>query len=828
MNGTHLRLVFLAAWLAVGSGSPGQETSAPPTAASGVSEAAGDQTAIETQIGGVGGVYFLADPGDLIVDVEKCDRNRRAAPTQLRAILVGPDRRVCQEAIIPDDAAPLGKLGPPQRARLSTRVDRKGVYALNVTVSQDRYGDAMVWGFRTNCPHYLIETSRGHRDAPHEEPLVLFLPERPGNVCFLPRRGTFDMEITGLPRSTGTVSVYDGNNSLVQTLQVGPDGRALRAFAAAEHRDAVPWRLSLPSQQATVHIDGVTRWDRRDIYQDLPCWTPDPKSFFPLLQYRWLLTPYSRTVYGRAGETGEIAFRVHNNSDRRKTVRLSLEFPSEPWLARLSAQQVVLGPKGGCSVMIGYTVPPDGQARTVHLRATPAENPDFTTYSTLLVKAGVAPAAAPLDLPLVLKPYRHENEQLGYLPDYPTENQVYFDLRNRPCVRTSAGVAIWCDGRWTTSDLRTSVKWRDAAFDGQTLAVASSKIAFDRDGDMYLLATAGRRGALVHSADGGRTFSAYLIPGREDRPASLDIEQFSGHNVPEGPPPILRYTQTDKDPRLTWREINDLELLLPKKTGGRISFGKPLVVSRHCIGLAAHSGIPSSVVSRAGRVHVVWGEATDPAAKSPGTPAFVRSYDRDTGALGEPVLVGHGAPANDVHNSPSITIDGKGYLHVLAGTHGRPFPYACSREPNTAHAGWTTPMPTGEKLEQTYIGLVCGPDDTLHLVFRLWRHGEKPFPASHYAALAYQRKQRGKSWEPPRILVVPPFSEYSVYYHRITIDRSGGLFLSYDAWSTYWFYRTDHPGSRRALLTSADGGQTWGFAKPWGSASRLLGDSRGR
>ena len=118
-------------------------------------------------------------------------------------------------------------------------------------------------------------------------------------------------------------------------------------------------------------------------------------------------------------------------------------------------------------------------------------------------------------------------------------------------------------------------------------------------------------------------------------------------------------------------------------------------------------------------------------------------------------------------------------------------------------------MPVGDGLRQTYIGLVCGADDTLHLVYRLWRYGTDPHPASHHAVLAYQRKRPGQPWEEPRVLVVSAFSEYSIFYHRLTIDRLGRLFLSYDYWSTYWFYRTDHWGTRRALIMSPDGGDTW-------------------
>ncbi|MBM3501887.1 MAG: hypothetical protein FJX74_24805, partial [Armatimonadetes bacterium] len=82
------------------------------------------------RIGGCGGVYFLAPAGELVVEVEKRDRHVVDRHTELRAILVGPDRTVLQEAFIPDDGGAKGSgLGAPQRATLSTQVDAPGVYA---------------------------------------------------------------------------------------------------------------------------------------------------------------------------------------------------------------------------------------------------------------------------------------------------------------------------------------------------------------------------------------------------------------------------------------------------------------------------------------------------------------------------------------------------------------------------------------------------------------------------------------------------------------------------------------------------------------------------
>jgi hypothetical protein len=357
--------------------------------------------------------------------------------------------------------------------------------------------------------------------------------------------------------------------------------------------------------------------------------------------------------------------------------------------------------------------------------------------------------------------------------------------------------------------LNAAVTSGDSELAGKAFGAASTKISFDPEGGVYLIGRTGRQAALLHSADRGKTFSAYSIPGREERSQSFDIEQFSGHNISDRPPPIVRFTRTASDPKRIWRRINDLELFVPEQQGDRIVIGEPILLSESCIGLSTHSGAPSSIVSRGSKVHVTWAEATDPEENVPGVPTYVVTYDRESKTLGTPALIGYGAPPNDIHNTPSITMDSGGYLHVLAGTHGRPFQYARSLKPNEVGAGWTEAVPTGGEWNQTYIGLICDGDDTLHLVSRIWRYGEEPHPASHFATLAHQQKRAEGTWESPKSLVVPPFSEYSVFYHRLTVDRLGRLFLSYDCWSTYWFYRTDHSGGRRALMMSSDGGTHW-------------------
>lgn len=746
----------------------------------------------DVRLGGCGGVYFLAEPGEFWVEIEKADRNFSGRETHLRAIFFGPDREVIAEEYIPDDGwDKRSGLGPVQRVRFSTTVKQKGVYGVNITATADRYGRDIVWGFTSNGSKYLVETSRGHKDERHQEPLVLYNPVASGDVVFLPREDAFEIDLSHLPAGETPIQLFDARDRLVAEAKPGEDGTASFEVAADHPRDATPWRLHLPAYRGTVEIDGVTRWGGADgRYKDLSLWTPDPDSWFDFHANRWLLTPYRQRRNVAPGAEGTVDFEVHNSGRTPKEVTLSLAFPGEAWSCELPADTVSLDPGASETVTLAYRAPDGGDARA-QLRATSG---DFSTYSTLVLTPDAGVLDKPLDMPIVLEPYRHEDAQFGYAPAYPVTSQVYFDHENRPAITRDASVSVFRDGAWQETGLGS---------------VHNTKIGVDPDNDLYALGNTKGGRALLHSRDGGATFTSYDIPGK----ARVDLEQFSGHNAPAGPPPLARFTLTSRDPNLKWRRTYDLDLFLPSKNeDGTITIGEPVRLTDQCIGFSSHSGIPSSIVSRGDKVHVAWGEATDPEKDVPGVPTYVATWDRTAQTLSEPALVGYGPPANDVHNTPSITMDSEGYLHVLVGTHGRAFLYARSLEPNDAGGGWTGPEPLGADLRQTYVGFVCDRNDTLHVVFRLWNQHGDYFPASLYASLSYMRKEPGKSWTEPVPLIVSAFSEYSVFYHRLTIDREGALFLSYDYWSTFWFYRTDRRETRRALMTSPDGGDTWKLA----------------
>ncbi|MBN1441842.1 MAG: hypothetical protein JXA90_03985, partial [Planctomycetes bacterium] len=326
-------------------------------------EAARGEPAMSIAIGGTGGAYFLVSPGELTIDLQKRDRNLTGRRTHLRAILVGPDREVLEDVTIPDDGRPRGSgPGPVQEVRLSARAARRGVYGLNITVSQDRYGEDILWGFRTSCPRYVIETARGHRDERHQEPIVLAQPERSADVCFLPRRGALRIDLSGLPESAEAPAVYDARGDLIARLTVTGDGRASHVFPGdperGADRGALPWRLHLPAALATIHIDGVTRWDRGELAENLCYWSPSVSTFFPYLDYRWLITPYQHTVHVRPGERADVRFDVHNHAERARSFRPSIELPDgRSWPVRIPAERIELSPRASSSITLQYDVP---------------------------------------------------------------------------------------------------------------------------------------------------------------------------------------------------------------------------------------------------------------------------------------------------------------------------------------------------------------------------------------------------------------------------------------------------------------------------------------
>jgi hypothetical protein len=371
----------------------------------------------------------------------------------------------------------------------------------------------------------------------------------------------------------------------------------------------------------------------------------------------------------------------------------------------------------------------------------------------------------------------------------------------------------YCNNYFNTFYKEDGVWKRSVMADGSTVPrTLHSKIAFDHENRPYLLAKYKKMNdkiCLLYSNDGGKTFEAVPLP----IPATFaDIEVFTGQNPAKNFPAIVVFNKlSGRTAESFWRQTNHMTLLLPEIKNGKVVFTKTVPITKLSIGISVHSGMAHSLVSVGDNIHLVWGEASDPKDKSiKGVPTFVASYDRKTGKLTKPVLIGFGPPANDVHNTPSIIADSQGYLHAVIGCHGDRFRYTRSIKPNDS-SKWLPEKKIAEKTNMTYAGLLCDKDDNLYLFYREWPRFQ---PYGYCAVLAMRtKKAMDEKWSDYKVIAKPFFTDYSVYYHKVTMDPDQKkIYVSLQYYSTFWFFRNES-SSDRTLIESTDGGNSWNYSK---------------
>ncbi|NOZ20192.1 MAG: hypothetical protein GXP25_03795 [Planctomycetes bacterium] len=759
-------------------------------------------------------VYLLPESGTMTIRIQKRDLNIYENEDVLAARLLGPDRSVIQTVTIPDDGI-AGKGGgtPPkvQQRTITVPVAQPGVYRLHVTPLS---GD-LVFGFQTDCPRYVI---RG--------PIFLNEASLSGDVWFMPPKKPFKITARAVHRGgIQRLALDDDGGKVVHTFDlVKPMESVSYVVPADRPRGRGLWVFHVEHQDVRIEIDGVDTW------------TNNAASYFAVEKTRWMLLPFAETIYLKPGESAEARFTLRNSTGANAKFVLSKHAPEWASLDILSPPSPVsLKPGEAAELRVRASVKPEaaeGRKARCHINAACAEDPAITASAAVNVVVGAAPVGKPLRLPITLAPYRHENAQFGYRPKYPC-NPPFFDLANRPYIRNrgsdhniSTAIATLEKDTWIERSFIDALKAKYPGFLRTEKAAGweGTKIVFDRDNDAYTIlrvriAPKSTKGVLLYSPDGFKTIQVYELPHGE-----YDTEQFVGHNVLPEPPPICIYEKTKNHPARFCSFFN-LKVLLPKKKDGKLVLGEPILVSDNCFGCCRHSGNPAPTATRNGLTHIVWGEVDDTGV--PGVPTYVATIDHQTRTVGKKVLLAYAPPVNDCHNQPGIAQDSEGYLHVVTGAHGQSFKYLRSRTPNDAYAGWTEPVDvlktgfinpkTGEEEgRQTYLSLLCDSKDTLHIAFRQWRRGkDKHLDGGMYAALSVQRKKKGQPWEDARPLVVAPVTGYSIWYHKLVLDRRDRLYLSYSYWSKHEMYENDLPGryNYRAVLTSADGGDTWKLAE---------------
>jgi hypothetical protein len=390
--------------------------------------------------------------------------------------------------------------------------------------------------------------------------------------------------------------------------------------------------------------------------------------------------------------------------------------------------------------------------------------------------------------------------------DFEAPSALAFDSRNIPYMFHSrepesfGTIYTLRDGKWMRLSYLEALKraFPDLERPDTRWVHALGTITIDDSDGLYAIVFVRkdggrRRPVLLYSPDRGKSFQVYELPGN---PGQACLEVRVGHNDLSGPPAIglLKFRKAYPT---RWTSYHRLSVLLPAKKGGRLELGEPITITEDCFGMSNHSGGYSFAVTTGRKTHLTYAEI--PKKRGGGNPTYVATIDRGTRkVIAKRFLVTATPKKADVHSTPVIAVDGKGRLHVVAGSHGQHFYYLRSLKPDTIEGGWTDAGLVGRR--GTYATLVCDRQDTLHTIYRV------------HPKLFYQhRAADAERWSKAEVLVRAPkgHKEYTIFYHRLFMDRADAIYLSF----TFFEMKTKGKGRYpRALALSEDGGRTWKLA----------------
>jgi hypothetical protein len=498
--------------------------------------------------------------------------------------------------------------------------------------------------------------------------------------------------------------------------------------------------------------------------------------------------------------------------------------------------------------------------------ATAFAQPESTPYdhTGAEIDADLAPAAVPGETPIVHQPhYRGERELFDYNPRFMPTGRVAFDLQNRPLIRAADPVVEqsdgagdgWVqtlrDGQWVGWWLPGILREQFPDWTGPFVAGVrdwDTRIMVDGRGDAWTvisLSNPGGRRVLMRLPVGEETWQIHEVPDA----GALRLEENARGS--DEPPVLVEQSR---------RNIFIRDIL--RADDGSITITESVRIAPEGSFLnPGHSGAGPTAATVGERTWVTFAriepELGDDGEPLPGTPNYVACYDRTTGEVSEPALIGFGQnpyrETPDAHNAGAIVADSDGGLHVVIGAHQHHFWYVRSAVdlPLTAE-DWTEPEALGLRRRWdcgfTYVALAIDDDDTLHLVGRNMGRGVdlegRPLPSDEInneamtRTLDYLRATPQPDgtwkWEEMGPLLVSFHRGYSIFYHKLSIDRRGRLFLSYylyaaqitdemaEAYHAKWPDETLQQNDEGkwsgfrphdpVILMSDDGGDTWRIA----------------
>jgi hypothetical protein len=199
--------------------------------------------------------------------------------------------------------------------------------------------------------------------------------------------------------------------------------------------------------------------------------------------------------------------------------------------------------------------------------------------------------------------------------------------------------------------------------------------------------------------------------------------------------------------------------ILSTALGGKLSGATPAaspavgpdVLSHEGSGRATGYAEAPKIITAAGRTHVAWLDADAENFR-----VRVRTLAHDTGQWSPAYDIG---AAHDNHGGPALTIDSRGYLHLVYFPHHRPFRYRRSLRPHDASA-WGPEIQFGESL--SYPVLLVAPDDTLILTARrYYEANDRPNEVELW------RKPAAGDWERHGIIIRSRHLDYAHFQESL-------------------------------------------------------------